>query len=144
MLRYSIDLKVIGKGYFVKKGGLIRLFLVREYTQVYLKLLVLAFRLTIYLQVEYGTKLTQNAEVVVYSTLVLAYKYATPIRDNIIQRPYLHKDPKQKLYELYSINYLTHQIVAYQFRKTVYKDKDIVILYAIKSLRLREMRNKVK
>ena len=96
MLYYSIDLRVIGKGCFIKQGGLIRLFLVREYIQVYLKLLVLAFRLTIYLRVEYGTKLTQNAEVVVYSTLVLAYKYATPIRDNIIQRPYLRKDPKQE------------------------------------------------
>ena len=35
-----------------------------------------------------------NTEIVVYSTLVLIYKYATPIRDNIIWRPYLRKDPK--------------------------------------------------
>ena len=62
--------------------------------QVCLKLLVLAFHLTVYLQVEYGTKFILNIEVVVYSTLVLIYKHATPIRDNIIWRPYLYKDPK--------------------------------------------------
>ena len=89
-----MDLRVIGKGYFIKQGGPIRLFLVCKYTQVYLKLLVLAFRLTIYLQVKYGAKLTLNAEMVVYGTLVLAYKHATPIRDNIIQGPYLYKDSK--------------------------------------------------
>ena len=134
-----MDLRVIGKGYFIEQGGLIKLFLVREYTQVYLKLLVLAFRLTIYLRVEYDTKLTQNAEVVAYSALVLAYKYATPIRDDIIQKPYLRKDPKQELYKSRSINYFI-----YQLRKTVYKDKDGVILYAIRSYRLREIYNKVK
>ena len=52
--------------------------------QVCLKLLVLAFCLTIYLRVECGAKLTQNAEVVVYSTLVFTYKHATPIGDDII------------------------------------------------------------
>ena len=36
----------------------------------------------------------QNTEVVVYNTLVLIYKYATPIRDNIIWRPCLCKDLK--------------------------------------------------
>ena len=41
-------------------------------------------RLTIYLRVECGTKFTLNAEMVAYSALVLAYKYTTPIRDNII------------------------------------------------------------
>jgi hypothetical protein len=41
-------------------------------------------RLTIYLRVEYSTKFILNAEIVVYSALVLAYKYTTPIRDNII------------------------------------------------------------
>ena len=94
MLYYSIDLRVIGKGYFFKQGGLIRLFPVYKYIQVYLKLLVLTLYLTIYLQVEYSTKFTLNAEMVVYSALVLAYKYTTPIRDNIIQRPYLYKDSK--------------------------------------------------
>jgi len=39
---------------------------------------------TIYLQVKYSAKLTLNAEIVAYSTLVLTYKHATPIRDNII------------------------------------------------------------
>ena len=33
---------------------------------------------------ECGTKLTPNIEMVVYSTLVLTYKYATPIKNNII------------------------------------------------------------
>ena len=112
--------------------------------QVCLKLLVLVLCLTICLWVKYSTELTQDAKVVVYSTLVLAYKYATPIRDDIIQRPYLCKDPKQEFCELYSINYLAHQIVAHQLYKTVYKDKDGVILYAIRSYRLREIRNKVK
>ena len=36
----------------------------------------------------------QNAKIVAYNALVLAREYATPIGDNIIQRPYLHKDPK--------------------------------------------------
>ena len=94
MLYYGIDLRVIGKGCFFKQGGLIRLFLVREYAQVYLKLLVLTLRLTIYLRVEYGAKFILNAEIVVYSALVLAYKYTTPIRDNIIERPYLRNDSK--------------------------------------------------
>ena len=40
--------------------------------------------LAIYLRVKYSTKPTLNAKVVVYSTLVLAYKYATSIKDNII------------------------------------------------------------
>ena len=40
--------------------------------------------LTIYLRVKYGTMFTLNAEIVVYSALVLTYKYITPIRDNII------------------------------------------------------------
>ena len=60
------------------------MFLVYEYMQVYLKLLVLAFYLTIYLQMECSTKLILNVEIVVYSTLVLTCEYATPIRDNII------------------------------------------------------------
>ena len=41
-------------------------------------------RLTIYLQVKYNTKFILNVEIVIYSALVLAYKYTTPIRDNII------------------------------------------------------------
>ena len=52
--------------------------------QVCFKLLVLVFYLTIYLQVECGTKLTQNIEVVVYSVLILIYKHATLIKNNII------------------------------------------------------------
>ena len=52
--------------------------------QVCLKLLVLVLCLTIYLWVKYNAKLTQDAEVVIYSTLVLIYKHATFIRDNII------------------------------------------------------------
>ena len=40
--------------------------------------------LTIYLRVKYGAKFILNAEIVVYSALVLAYKYTTPIRDDII------------------------------------------------------------
>jgi len=40
--------------------------------------------LAIYLRVEYSTKFTLNAEIVVYSALVLARKYITPIRDIII------------------------------------------------------------
>ena len=40
--------------------------------------------LTIYLRIEYSTKFTLNAEIVAYSAPVLAYKYTTPIRDNII------------------------------------------------------------
>ena len=84
MLCYGIDLKVIGKGYFFKQGGLIKLFPVYKYTQVYLKLLVLTLYLTIYLRVEYSTKFTLNAERVAYSALVLACKYTAPIRDNII------------------------------------------------------------
>ena len=70
------------------------MFLAYKYMQVCLKLLVLVFCLTICLQVEYSAKLTQNTEVVAYSALVLTYKHATSIRDNIIWRPYLHKDPK--------------------------------------------------
>ena len=94
MLYYGIDLRVVGKGCFFKQGGPIGLFPVCKYTQVYLKLLVLTLRLTIYLQVECGTKFTLNAEIVVYGALVLACKYTAPIRDNIIQRPYLRKDSK--------------------------------------------------
>ena len=94
MLYYSIDLKVIGKGCFFKQEGLIRLFLVYKYTQVYLKLLFLILYLTIYLQVEYSAEFTLNAEIVVYGALVLACKYTTPIRDDIVQRPYLRKDSK--------------------------------------------------
>ena len=108
MLCYGIDLRVIGKGYFFKQGGPIKLFLVYKYIQVYLKLLVLTLHLTIYLQVKYSIKFTLNAEMVVYSTLVLTYKYTTLIRDNIIQKPYLRKDSKQEFCKLYSINYLTH------------------------------------
>ena len=89
-----MDLRVIGKGCFVKQGGPIKLFLIREYTQVYLKLLVLALCLTICLRVKCGTKLMQNTEVVVYGALVLACEYTTPIKDDIIQRSYLRKDPK--------------------------------------------------
>ena len=89
-----MDLKVISKGYFFKQGGPIKLFPVYKYMQVCLKLLVLTLRLTIYLQVEYGAKFTLNVEIVAYSAPVLAYKYTTPIRDNIIQRPYLSKDFK--------------------------------------------------
>ena len=84
MLYYSIDFRVIGKGYFIKQRGLIRLLLIYKYIQVYLKLLVLAFYLTIYLWVKCGTEFTLNAEMVVYSTLVLAYKYTTFIKDDII------------------------------------------------------------
>ena len=40
--------------------------------------------LTIYLRVKYNAKFTLNAEIVAYNALVLAYKYTTPIRDNII------------------------------------------------------------
>ena len=94
MLYYSMDLRVIGKGYFIKQGGLIKLFLVREYIQVCLKLLVLTFYLTICLWMECSAKLTLNVQMVAHSALVFAYKYATPIRDNIIQRPYLYKDSK--------------------------------------------------
>ena len=144
MLYYSIDLRVIGKGCFFKQGGPIRLFLVYKYTQVYLKLLVLVFYLTICLQVECSTKLILNTEIVVYSTLVLIYKYTTPIRDNIIQRPCLYKDPKQEFYKLCSINYFIYQIVAYQLYKIVYKDKDKVVLYTIRSYRLKKICNKVK
>jgi len=50
--------------------------------------------LTIYLWVECGAKFILNAEIVTYSALVLAYKYITPIKDNIIWRPYLRKDSK--------------------------------------------------
>ena len=84
MLYYSMDLRVIGKGYFIKQGGLIRLLPVYKYIQVCLKLLVLAFHLTICLQVKYNTEFTLNAEMVIYNTLVFIYKYATPIKDNII------------------------------------------------------------
>ena len=52
--------------------------------QVSLKLLVLMFRLTMYLRVEYSAEPTLNAEMVTYGALVLTYKYITPIRDNII------------------------------------------------------------
>ena len=52
--------------------------------QICFKFLILVFYLTIYLQIECGAELTQNIEVVIYSALVLTYKYATPIRDNII------------------------------------------------------------
>ena len=79
-----MDLRVISKGCFFEYGGLIKLFLVREYTQVYLKLLVLTLYLTIYLQVKYSIKFILNAEMVAYSALLLAYKYTTPIKDNII------------------------------------------------------------
>ena len=144
MFYCSIDFRIIGKGYFFKQGGLIRLFLVYKYIQVYLKLLILVFYLTVYLQVECSIKFTLNIEVVVYGTLVLICKYATPIKDNIIQRPCLYKDPKQEFCELYSINYLIYQIVVYQLYKTVYQDKDKVILYTIRSCRLREICNKVK
>ena len=139
-----MDFRVIGKGCFIKQGGLIGLFLVYKYMQVCFKLLVLAFYLTIYLQVECSTKLIQNTKVVVHSALILTYKHVTPIKDNIIQRPYLYKDLKQELCKLHSINYLIYQIVAYQLYKMVYKDKDRVILYAIMSHRLREIYNKVK
>ena len=94
MLCYSIDLRVIGKGYFFKQGGLIGLFLVYEYAQVCLKLLVLTLRLTIYLQVECGAEFMLNVEMVAYGALVLAYKYTTPIGDDIIWRPCLRKDSK--------------------------------------------------
>jgi len=40
--------------------------------------------LTIYLQVEYSAKFMLNVEMIVYSALLLAYKYTTPIRDDII------------------------------------------------------------
>jgi len=60
------------------------LFLVCEYTQVYLKLLVLTLHLTICLRVECGIKFMLNVEIVTYSAPVLAYKYTTPIKDNII------------------------------------------------------------
>jgi len=40
--------------------------------------------LTIYLRVKYSAKFTLNAEIVAYSALVLAYKYTTPIKNNII------------------------------------------------------------
>jgi len=52
--------------------------------QIYFKLLILAFYLTIYLQIKYGIKLTLNMEVVAYNTLVLACKHATFIKNNII------------------------------------------------------------
>ena len=52
--------------------------------QVYLKLLVLAFRLIICLKIKYGIKLMLNAKVVTHSALVLTREYVTPIRDNII------------------------------------------------------------
>ena len=94
MLYYSIDLKVIDKGCFIKQGGLIKLLSVYKYTQVYLKFLVLAFCLTIYLRVKCGTKFILNVEMVAYNALVLTYKYATPIGDNIIWGPCLRKDPK--------------------------------------------------
>jgi len=40
--------------------------------------------LTIYLRVEYSAKFILNAEIVAYGALVLAYKYTTPIKDDII------------------------------------------------------------
>jgi len=40
--------------------------------------------LIIYLWVKYNIKFILNAKIVVYSTLVLAYKYTTPIKNNII------------------------------------------------------------
>jgi len=40
--------------------------------------------LSIYLQVKYNIKFILNAEIVIYNALVLAYKYTTPIKDNII------------------------------------------------------------
>ena len=79
-----MDLRVVGKGYFIKQGGLIRLLLVYKYMQVCLKFLVLAFCLTIYLRVECGTEFTLNAEMVVYGALVLTCEYATFIGDDII------------------------------------------------------------